>query len=116
MVTKVVNHNNKSGRNKFWILPGRTIPSVTGGSLWADLPFETESIIYNDNPGGQDMSPFGETDMPQVNQPRKKNKTMGDRSPKSNQKKSSQKQARASSAEQEKKSAVAAKQAAGKKR
>jgi hypothetical protein len=54
--------------------------------------------------------------MPQVNQPRKKIKIMGDRSPKSNQKKSSQKQARASRAEQEKKSAVAAKQAAGKKR
>jgi hypothetical protein len=85
--------------------------------IWrAQLQPEMESVIYNGDPGEQDMSPFGETDMPQVNQPRKKIKIMGDRSPKSNQKKSSQKQARASRAEQEKKSAVAAKQAAGKKR
>jgi hypothetical protein len=41
---------------------------------------------------------------------------MGDRSPKSNQKKSSQKQAKASSADQKKKQAVAAKQATDKKR
>jgi hypothetical protein len=39
---------------------------------------------------------------------------MGDRSPKSNQKKSSQKQAKANSAEERKKQAIAAKQAAGK--
>lgn len=45
-----------------------------------------------------------------------KGKIMGDRSPKSNQKKSSQKQAKASSAEQKKKQVVADKQAAGKKR
>ena len=41
---------------------------------------------------------------------------MGDRSPKSNQKKSTQKQARANSAEQKKKQAVAAKQGAVKKK
>jgi len=41
---------------------------------------------------------------------------MGDRSPKSNQKKNSQKQALASSASQKKAEAVAVKQAAGKKR
>ncbi|MGD1089957.1 MAG: hypothetical protein ABR955_14720 [Verrucomicrobiota bacterium] len=41
---------------------------------------------------------------------------MGDRSPKSNQKKFSQKQAKASSADQKKKEAVAAKQSAGNKR
>jgi hypothetical protein len=40
---------------------------------------------------------------------------MGDRSPKSNQKRSSQKQAKANSTDQRKKQAVAAKQAAGKK-
>jgi ssDNA-binding Zn-finger/Zn-ribbon topoisomerase 1 len=45
-----------------------------------------------------------------------KNKIMGDRSPKSNQKKSSQKQAKASSASHSKAQAVAAKQAAGKKK
>lgn len=50
----------------------------------------------------------------QVN--RRKNKVMGDRSPKSNQKKFSQKQAKASSADQKKKEAVAAKQSAGNKR
>jgi len=41
---------------------------------------------------------------------------MGDRSPKSNQKKTSQKQAKASSADLMKKQAVAAKQVAGKKK
>jgi hypothetical protein len=47
---------------------------------------------------------------------RKKVKIMGDRSPKSNQKKSTQKQSKASSADQKKKQAVAAKQAAGNKK
>jgi hypothetical protein len=42
-------------------------------------------------------------------------KIMGDKSPKSNQKKSTQKQAQAASAEQKKKQILAAKQAAGKK-
>jgi hypothetical protein len=42
-------------------------------------------------------------------------KIMGDRSPKSNQKKSSQKQAQASSAENKKQQAIAAKQSVGKK-
>jgi len=43
-------------------------------------------------------------------------KVMGDKSPKSNQKKSSQKQAKASSANQKKNAAAAAQQVAGKKR
>ena len=42
-------------------------------------------------------------------------KVMGDRSPKSNQKKSNQKQAKANSAEQNKQQAIAAKQTVGKK-
>ncbi len=42
-------------------------------------------------------------------------KIMGDKSPKSNQKKSSQKQAKVNSAEQQKKQAAAAKQVVGKK-
>ena len=50
-----------------------------------------------------------------VNQ-QKKIKVMGDKSPKSNQKKSSQKQAVASSAAQKQKAAVVGKQAAGKKK
>jgi hypothetical protein len=41
---------------------------------------------------------------------------MGDKSPKSNQKRSSQKQARASSADQKKQQGIAAKQAAGKRK
>ena len=42
-------------------------------------------------------------------------KIMSDKSPKSNQKKSTQKQAQANSADQKKKQAIAAKQVAGKK-
>jgi hypothetical protein len=49
--------------------------------------------------------------MPQVNQPQKIINVMGDKSPKSNQKKSSQKDAKTSSANQKKSAAVAAKQA-----
>jgi hypothetical protein len=47
---------------------------------------------------------------------KRKNKIMGDRSPKSNQKMSSQKNAKASSASHKHAQAVAAKQAAGKKK
>lgn len=77
---------------------------------------EIASIIYNDRPGKHNMNSFGETNMPQVNQPAEESQNMGDKSPKSNQKKSSQKQAMALSAELKKKQAVAEKQAAGKKR
>jgi hypothetical protein len=48
--------------------------------------------------------------------PQKKIKIMGDRSPKSNQKKSSQKQAKSNSADQQKRQAIADKQSAGKKK
>jgi len=59
------------------------------------------STIYNDRPGRQDVLPCGETAMPQASQPGKgKSNTMGDRSPKSNQKKNQ---------------ALAAQKAAGKK-
>jgi hypothetical protein len=54
--------------------------------------------------------------MPQVNQSRRQNKIMGDKSPKSNQKKSTQKQSKVSSADQKKKQAVAAKSAASSKK
>lgn len=54
--------------------------------------------------------------MPQVNQPAESNHIMGDKSPKSNQKKSSQKQVKVTSADQKKQQAVADKQAAGKKK
>jgi hypothetical protein len=69
------------------------------------------------HPAKQDGSPFGETTMPQASQTAElKANTMGDRSPKSNQKKSNQKQVKADSADQKKHQAVAAKQAAGLKR
>lgn len=74
------------------------------------------SIIYNDHAGKHDSLPCGETVMPQVSQPQKKIKVMGDKSPKSNQKKSSQKQAKVSSADQKKKQAAADKSAASKKK
>jgi hypothetical protein len=90
-----------------FIVPTRSLP----------LPDDFASIIYNDRPGRHAGCPFGETDMPQLNQPIKgKSNTMGDRSPKSNQKKSNQKQAKANSADQMKKQAVADKQAPGKKK
>ncbi len=55
--------------------------------------------------------------MPQASQLAEKINVMGDKSPKSNQKKSSQKQAKTSSANQQKTAAVAAKQSAfGKKK
>lgn len=51
-------------------------------SLYLSNPIITfaddfESIIYNDRPSKHDMSPFGETNMPQVNQPHKKSKNYG---------------------------------------
>lgn len=77
---------------------------------------EIASIIYIARPCNHGAPPFGETNMPKVNQPAEKNKTMGDKSPKSNQKKSSQKQALQSSADKQKQQALAAKTAAAKKK
>jgi len=54
--------------------------------------------------------------IPQVSQLETKLNIMGDRDPKSNQKKSTQKQSKASTADQQKKQAVFAKQAANKKK
>jgi hypothetical protein len=54
--------------------------------------------------------------MPQVSQRKKESNIMGDRSPKSNQKKSTQKQSKAHSADQKKKQAVFAKQSANSKK
>ena len=94
--------------------PGNSVgPHPNRPLAWPD---DFASIIYKDHPGRQDERPFGETDMPQVTNPRKKTKVMGDRSPKSNQKKTNQKQALANSADQKKKAAEAAKSAAIKKR
>jgi hypothetical protein len=74
------------------------------------------SVIYIDRHGGQDVHRCGETAMPQSSQLNKgKSNTMGDRSPKSNQKKTNQKQVKANSADQKKKQAAAAQKSAGKK-
>jgi hypothetical protein len=99
-------------------IPGGWKPSAKGCGAGAPpaWPDDFASIIYNDRPSRQAGRPFGETDMPQVVNPRKKSKIMGDRSPKSNQKKTNQKQAQSDSADQKKKAAEAAKSAALKKR
>jgi hypothetical protein len=60
--------------------------------------------------------PWGETPLPQVNQSQKKIKITGDKSPKSNQRKSSQEQAKANRTDQTKRQAVADKPVAGKKK
>ena len=81
------------------------------------MPDDSASIIDNDRPGKHDRFPCGETEMPQnESTQQRKIKVMGDRSPKSNQKKSNQKQSKANSADQRKKDAVAAKSAVGKKK
>jgi hypothetical protein len=72
------------------------------------------SAIYNGPAGAHDAAPFGETTIPQASQPAE-NKIMGDKSPKSNQKKSSQKQIKADTASQKQKAAAAAKSAVKKK-
>ena len=74
------------------------------------------SIIYNGGFGEHDDPPFGETNHAAGESTRRRKiNIMGDRSPKSNQKKSSQKQAKANDANQKKQQAVAAKQSANKK-
>ena len=54
--------------------------------------------------------------MPKVSQPAEENKTMGDKSPKANQKKSSQKQAQQTSADKQRQQALDAKASAAKKK
>jgi hypothetical protein len=58
----------------------------------------------------------GETNKPLVSQSAEPNTPMGDKSPKSNQKKSTQKQVKATSSNQKKQQAVASKATAGKKK
>ena len=74
------------------------------------------SIIYFAGLGKQDAAPSEKQTCRRTVNPQKKIKIMGDKSPKSNQKKSSQKQAKTSSASAKKTQAVAAKQAAPKKK
>ena len=63
---------------------------------------QTAEPLYILCRGGHCHDTFGETDIPWVSKPRNKVKTMGDKSPKSNQKKKSQKDAKKSSAKQQK--------------
>jgi hypothetical protein len=110
---------DKLSNRRFHYRPFHRISNNNRQLSFGALPNQNHfaSIIYNNRPGGQDVHPCGETAMPPARQTSKgKSNTMGDRSPKSNQKKSNQKQAKTSSADQKKKQAVAAKQAAGKKK
>ena len=77
---------------------------------------EIASFIYIARVSTQGATSCGETNIPHVNQPAEKNKTMGDKSPKSNQKKTSQKQAQQSSSDKQKQQSLAAKTAAAKKK
>ena len=96
------------------------IATTFGKNLFGDhrrqAPDEFASIIYNDRNGGHDGHPCGETNHAAGELNAEPSNIMGDKSPKSNQKKSSQKQAIASSADQKKKAAAAAKSVAAKKR
>lgn len=91
--------------------------------LWAAKPGhstgpnEFSSSIYNDRANAHAALPFGETNHAAGDStPLQKIIPMGDKSPKSNQKKSSQKQSKANSADQQKKQAAAAKSAANTKK
>ncbi len=74
------------------------------------------SAIYIECHGAHDALPCGETSMPPASQPQNQIKLMGDKSPKSNQKKTTQKQSKATTASKSKSAAIAAKSAAGKKK
>jgi len=73
-------------------------------------------LLYNDHKRDYDFPASGETTYATGKSTAKKRNIMGDRSPKSNQKKSTQEQSKASSADQKKKQAVFAKQSANKKK
>jgi hypothetical protein len=73
-------------------------------------------ILYSGRFGGYTSFLCGETTMPRGSQFTEYQQHMGDKSPKSNQKKSTQKQTKANSVAQSKKQAIAAKQSAGKKK
>ena len=93
------------------------MPVIPSRRAWPHIPpNELTTVIYNRRFPEHDDVAFGETYMPSASQSAEPNKIMGDRSPKSNQKKSSQKQSQASSAAEKNKAAVLTKQAAGKKR
>ena len=73
--------------------------------------------VYNCPRAAQDAAGCGETYMPRAGQSAEhKIKVMGDKSPKSTQKKSSQKQAKASSAADKKQAAAVSKAGVGKKK
>jgi hypothetical protein len=73
------------------------------------------TAIYFHHPTAHSGTACGETFMLPASQ-RQNTKTMGDKSPKANQKKSGQKQSATNNANAKKSAAVAAKQSAGKKK
>jgi hypothetical protein len=86
-------------------------------SIFTRAAAELATVIYNHRFTRHDDPASGETFIPSVSQlGQRKRSTMGDRSPKSNQKKSAQKQGKNNAASAKAKAAVAAKQAAGKKK
>jgi hypothetical protein len=100
------------------------IATTIGNNLFVPLQaLRRQARQMNSRPSFTITGPAGRIRLPaeklscrrQVN-PRKKTKHMGDKSPKANQKKSTQKQAQVSIADQKKKQALAAKQAAPKKK
>jgi hypothetical protein len=85
-------------------------------SLLPNGNMNRRTVIYNRRFIEHADPACGETDMPRPVNYQNTLNVMGDKSPKANQKKSSQKQAKASGVAANKKAAVAAKQAAGKKK
>jgi len=86
---------------------------------WLSLHVQIDcrSGIYNHRAGTHDDLPCGETNHAAgESTPLKKNILMGDKSPKSNLKKSVQKQSKADNADQQKKQVAAAKSAASPKK
>jgi hypothetical protein len=105
--------NSIAGSGRIATSIGNYLLAARRGQIRDQNDFTT--VVYTANQGEHDAAPCGETEIPQASQPAE-NKIMGDKSPKSNQKKSSQKQSKASSASQKKSAAAAAKSAAGKKK
>jgi hypothetical protein len=87
--------------------------SLSEESKFAAILYKQRIVQHDDSAAGRNYYAVGKST---CRNETKRNKIMGDRSPKSNQKKSSQKQAKASSASQKRAQASAAKQAAGKKK
>jgi hypothetical protein len=87
------------------------LSNLLAESNFAVILYKQRIVEHDDHAAGRNYGAVGKS-----TRRNEKNKIMGDRSPKSNQKKSSQKQAKADSASHKQADAVAAKQTAGKKK